>query len=175
MMFLCYSEFLEWSQCNKCCCSHGWGGRHARKHSDHSVRHSINLIKHLTAWLQPHIIKWRPSSQQVCKWCKPRCDDTRCLGNFSVWLWHKSHSQQDSLIKGVICGLFSRDFCLHISSKMHPNTEVTRRDFLCCASHLYWKSYHTYDTSLSSECSISDTSLSSSVPCLSVIDLLSDA
>ena len=46
---------------------------------------------------------------------------------------------------------------------MYRDSEVTQREFLCCARHLYWNSYHIYDTSLSSECSISDTSLSSSV------------
>lgn len=55
-------------------------------------------------------------------------------------------------------------------TRLVKDAEVTQRYFLCCASHLYWKSYHMYDTSLSSECSISATSLSSSVSFLSVID-----
>lgn len=64
MIILCYSEFLEWSQCNKWCGSHSWGGKHAEKHCDHSVRHSINRIQNLTAWSWPHLIKRRLSYRQ---------------------------------------------------------------------------------------------------------------
>lgn len=109
----------------------------------------------------PH--KTQAQLPPVCKWCKPHSDDPRCLGNFRAWLSLQSQCQTNELILRILLWFILKEISDYMSPRRCIKTLKLPRDFLCCASQLYWKSYHMYDTSISSECSISATSLSSSV------------
>lgn len=128
-MSLCHSELLERSQSNECCCSYSWGGRHAEKHCDHSVTHSINFIKNPTAWLAG-----RRSRHQFANGAN------HTVTTRGVWVISASGSDINHKVNTVaslreFCVVYSQKISAYMSPHERIDTEVTQRDFVCCASH----------------------------------------
>lgn len=142
-----------------------------KTHCDHSVEHSIHLIwKNTGRMAATTPRKEHAQLPPVCKRCK-RHSTTRGVRVISASGFDKNHKVNTIGSLRECFWQFNLERCL-LKCPL-KDTEVTRREFLCCASHLYWNSYRMYDTSLSFDCSISDTSKSSSLSFLSNIGLFS--